>query len=668
MNWKFPFYLSVGTKLLSGVVFIVIILGVFGLYLSNTAESVRASFTELDARYSALKEISSIENIHSIQSDATKSYVLTRDEKWVDIYDSASLEFDLRVEELQELLAETSRGEALDEFVQVSDQLRATELLVLAKVREGDIARAEEIISGEYPDLQIQSLNTLASLRTEMDLAVSELIQQNRVLLLFTENILISFIVVLIILITIVSMAISFSVSSSIRELGETVEAINGGDLSKRARVRTRDEIGRLAMAFNKMTQRLEDSYAGLEQKVATKTSLLQKNVGELERSKRALIDVMEDLAEEKDQLAVSKARDDAILESIGDGMLVLNEQGGIQFLNESAAQALQCGPKKCLGKTVDMIVTVIGPEGKEVRKEDQPCFKVLEHGMKMSTSEYSFRRANGEVVPVAMTATPIIFNGNSIGAVVIFRDITHEKEVDRAKTEFVSLASHQLRGPLTSMKWNAELLLEDKGLSEEQRGALSDLLTSNDHMIELVNKMLNISRIEKGNYIVDPVSTDLREIVNSILYDYQAQITERSLTVIKDFPKVFAQINVDPNLTRIMYQNLISNAVKYSRRGGEIRLSFYQADGQVVFSVKDSGIGIPKKEQSHIFEKMFRASNAVDAEEHGNGLGLYMVKEIAERSGGAIWFESAEDKGTTFFVSIPVSGMKSRKGTKSLT
>lgn len=669
MKFTSPFHIrmSVGTKLLLGVIFIVLILGTFGLYLSNTATNVRNSFSELDTRYGALREITSVENIHSIQSDATKSYVLTQDESWVDVYDSASLEFDLRIAELEKLLEGTKRGEILEDFVAISDRLRATELLILSKVREGDVAGAEEIFANDYPDLQLESLNMLSVMRSEMESGVSEIIQQNKVLLLFTENILISFIVVLIIIITAVSLLLSFSISSSIRELNETVEAINDGDLSRRARVRSRDEIGRLAMAFNKMTQKLSDSYSGLEEKVENKTAQLRKNVGELEKSKHALMDVMEDLEGEKNHLAISKARDEAILESIGDGMLVLNQEGKVQFMNNAAAELLGCQNNACMGKLIDQVILTLGPDDEELPREQWPCYMVLKDGAKVSTSDYSFKRSDGRIIPVAMTGNPIVFNEHSIGVVVIFRDISHEKEVDKAKTEFVSLASHQLRGPLTSIKWIAELLLEDKTLSKSQQEFVSDLLQSNDHMIELVNKLLNISRIEKGTYMVDPVRSDLREIADSILRDFVAQTEEKQLKIKRNYPKVFAPVNVDPNLTRIMYQNLISNAIKYSNSGGVLTVAFTKKDDQVVFSVQDNGIGIPKQDQEHIFEKLFRAKNATDHEIRGNGLGLYMVKEIAERSGGKIWFESEEGKGTVFHVSIPLAGMQSRKGSKTL-
>lgn len=666
--------ISIGTKLLLGVVFLVLILGAFGMYLAGTLNNVRSSFSDLDSRYDALRQITSLEHVNAILTDATKSYVLTGDPRWEDIYDQASLEFDLRAQELSRLITGTGQEELFAQFIEHSDDLRAIELLILSKVREGDFERANELFDVEYQQKQLEALDILNAIRLEMESSLSEIIQRNRVVILFSENVLVAFLIALIILITVIALAVSYLIASSLRELRDTVEGIMDGDLSKRARVRSHDEIGQLAVAFNHMTAKLEDSYHDLEEKVEEKTKELRHNVREvqdtneeLEQSKAALISVMEDLKAEKRRLAHAKARDEAILSSIGDGMIMIDAQGVILRVNQQAARLLDMKQGEYKGKRFLDIVPAYEDE-KLVHEHDRPMTRALVEKEKITSNNFEFETRRGGRIAVSITATPVSLDGEIIGAVIVFRDISHEKAVDKAKTEFVSLASHQLKAPLTSIKWNSQMLLEeDLGqLSGDQKEVLRNLYESNEHMIDLVNALLNISRIELGTFVIEPERTDLREVTDSVLEEQEAAIEEKHLRVRTDYPKMLAPVSVDPNLTRIIFQNLISNAVKYTPDGGSIAVSIAKDSGEIIFAVKDTGYGIPESEQHRIFEKMFRSSNVRDV--NGNGLGLYVVKEIMEASGGRVWFESEEGEGSTFYAAIPESGMKPKEGTKKLS
>lgn len=247
--------------------------------------------------------------------------------------------------------------------------------------------------------------------------------------------------------------------------------------------------------------------------------------------------------------------------------------------------------------------------------------------------------------------------------------DITHEKEVDRAKTEFVSLASHQLRTPLSSIKWYAEMLMDgDAGeINDTQKEYLGEIYRGNERMVALVEALLNVSRIDLGTFIIEPSEVDPDELLAQELDMFTQTIEQKELnitTTIDDIEKVSA----DEKMLGIMFQNLLSNAIKYTPKGGNIQVSLIDKDKETMqFEVADDGYGIPKKQRDKIFTKLFRADNVKEMDTDGTGLGLYIVKAILTKIDGEIDFTSEEGKGTTFTLTIPKT-MKPKDGDKSLS
>ncbi len=234
-----------------------------------------------------------------------------------------------------------------------------------------------------------------------------------------------------------------------------------------------------------------------------------------------------------------------------------------------------------------------------------------------------------------------------------------HEKEVERLKTEFVSLAAHQLRTPLSSIKWTLQAFLEgDLGfLTDEQKEFISRTYTSNEKMISLINDLLNLTRIEEGRYLYRPLPVQLKDVVESIVEWYKEEAKRRGITFVleyagKDFPKVL----VDEEKIRLALQNLIDNALRYTREGGRVTVFLKRDTENIEISVQDTGIGVPDDQKQRIFERFFRAENARKVDTQGLGLGLYLAKNIVEAHGGKIWFESEENKGATFTFSIPIT------------
>jgi len=236
--------------------------------------------------------------------------------------------------------------------------------------------------------------------------------------------------------------------------------------------------------------------------------------------------------------------------------------------------------------------------------------------------------------------------------------DITERKEVERAKTEFVSLASHQLRTPLATIKWHLGVLLAgDMGVfDEKQTKYLKKVYKGNQRLIDLVNLLLNVTRAEMGTLSSQSEEVDLIEVSEGVFEEYAPQISEKRLVVEKDYQKDLPCITTDSKLTRIIFQNFISNAIKYTSEGGNMTVRVFAKEDFVSIEVSDTGYGIPLEAQDKIFTKMFRADNAKKVDTKGIGLGLYMTKSIVETLGGTINFESELGRGTTFYVLLPQS------------
>lgn len=228
-------------------------------------------------------------------------------------------------------------------------------------------------------------------------------------------------------------------------------------------------------------------------------------------------------------------------------------------------------------------------------------------------------------------------------------------EEIDKAKSEFVSFVSHQLHTPLTAIKWSADAMLHDNfPLNQKQKEYLSDIHHSADRTINLANAFLNVSKIEQGGFAIENQMINPIDIADDTFQEFRNEIQKKELSIVKEYANNLTSIKIDPKLLRIVLQNLISNAIKYTPSRGRIIISLCQKNNKIEISVKDSGLGIPEDQQKKVFTKLFRGEN-IKNETEGSGLGLYMVKSLLEKVNGKIWFKSTAKQGTEFIADIPV-------------
>lgn len=358
-------------------------------------------------------------------------------------------------------------------------------------------------------------------------------------------------------------------------------------------------------------------------------------------------------------RLAVEKAKADALFLSIGEGVIATDERGKIMKVNEAALNILGYDEEDLLEKWFLGAMPAYDSAGNLVEPFNRPILRALLEG-KPITGTLEYAKKDGSRAPMAVTVSPIMLDGKPIGTIEVFRDITHEQEIDKAKTEFVSLASHQLRAPLTAIRWYLELFLNGEmgTLTNEQIKNLQEVYGVSLRLIDLVKALLSVARIELGTMVFATRPSKIEQFAKDVVFEQRPMITEKKLHFSEHYDPDLPLIPLDPDLTRVIFQNLLSNAVKYTPARGRISLKVTQDKKYALIEVTDTGCGIPKRQQKQLFTKLFRADNARKVDPEGTGLGLYIIRSIVNASGGKIWFTTEESKGTTFYVRLPLSGM----------
>jgi PAS domain S-box-containing protein len=358
------------------------------------------------------------------------------------------------------------------------------------------------------------------------------------------------------------------------------------------------------------------------------------------------------------------RAKTDALFNSIGDGIIATDEFGKITRINPAALRILGFKESEVMGEWFPNVIVILDDDGNPMSLIDRPITRAFLTGQPVSEKTH-YRTRAGTRLPVAVTVSPIVHDERPIGAIEVFRDISLEYEVDRMKSEFISLASHQLRTPLSAIKTYTHMLIDGYmgTITDEQRQSLSTIIGASNRMNELISTLLNITRIESGSISIQPKSLSMKRLAEEVIKELEHTAQSRSIALTLTPTKDEYAVRTDNLIAKEVVSNLTSNAIKYTPDGGSVTLQLKRKGNEVVLSVIDTGLGIPKASQEQIFTKFFRAPNVVKLETSGTGLGLYLVRGLAEQLGGKVWFESEEHKGSTFFFSLKTDKTRKRSG-----
>ncbi|MGE5373583.1 MAG: GAF domain-containing protein, partial [Bacteroidota bacterium] len=354
-------------------------------------------------------------------------------------------------------------------------------------------------------------------------------------------------------------------------------------------------------------------------------------------------------------------SRSQAILEAVADGVLVTGPNNRITFVNPSAEEILNLEANRVLGEPLDVFGGLFGKSGgtwmQTIRDwSDSPAG--YEQG---DTYAEQIDLENGRIILVHLS--PVIFQNDFLGTVSIFRDITHEVEVDRLKSEFVATVSHELRTPMTSIRGYVDVLLMGAAgaLNENQAHFLNIVKNNTERLNILVNDLLDVSRIESGRVTLSPQALDLREVAEDVIDDILRRSHEENklMALSLDAPKKLPRVYGDIERIRQVLGNLVDNAYHYTPENGTITVQIHPLNGghEVQVDVKDNGVGIPLEDQDRIFERFYRGENPLVLSTPGTGLGLSIVKQLVEMHRGNIWMNSTgvPGEGSTFSFTLPV-------------
>ncbi|HAI98666.1 TPA: hypothetical protein DCL30_03995 [Candidatus Peribacteria bacterium] len=347
------------------------------------------------------------------------------------------------------------------------------------------------------------------------------------------------------------------------------------------------------------------------------------------------------------------RAKDEAILASIGEGLVATDKNGRILLVNKACEKLLDWKEGEMQGKLLSRVIPMTDSTGKIIVESERLITKTLkERSISTTTTTMYYKRKDGTSFPVAITVAPIFIGKELIGAVKVFRDITKEKEIEKARSEFMSIASHQLRTPLTAIRWVLSSLKREN-LTEEQAKLVKTAHETSMNMASTIRRMLMISHLEEDGMEPELEQVVLQKELEKISRLHDAHRQRNGLELALQCPEDL-MVRTDKQLLIEILDNLLSNALKYTPRGGKVNVSVAKEGESIRIDVADTGYGIPQEEQKRIPEKFFRASNVASPVEAGTGIGLYMVYNIVRLIGGTISFVSQENKGTTFTLLFP--------------
>lgn len=358
------------------------------------------------------------------------------------------------------------------------------------------------------------------------------------------------------------------------------------------------------------------------------------------------------------ESLARQKALSDALFLSIGEGAIATDESANISKINQVALNLLGFTEDKLLGEWFPAAIIAAYEDGKAIPTIERPITKSFLTGRTVSAQCF-YRKKDGSLLPVAINVSPVLLGDKPVGAIEVFRDITEELEIDRMKSEFISLASHQLRTPATAVKTYLSLLIDgfEGELTNKQRHLAEIAFSSNERQLQIIHDLLMVASTESRSLKLKKEKIDLRILINEVIEQQIGSIQKRKQEMHVKLPGKRVMREIDPSFFKMVVDNLLSNASKYTPEEGEVTLILSQDKGKVALVVSDTGVGIAQADMDRLFQKFTRLDNPLSIQAGGSGIGLYLLKQIVDLHGGFVSVKSKKGQGTTFTVELPSNG-----------
>ncbi len=410
-----------------------------------------------------------------------------------------------------------------------------------------------------------------------------------------------------------------------IKSLMKGTEELKKGKFDYKIKLNSKDEFKSLAESFNEMAKQLN------------------LKINELSRERKK--------SEEEKNKTV------AIINNFIDPILVIDRKGKFSLFNPSA-KTIFGFTKKTLGSVVNSSNYYSMDNFKKISKQKYSVTSLGKAGDREANEEEVVIDFEGQEMTYRVTTVSIYDNENSyLGIMKLFYNLTREKAVDKLKSEFITIAAHQLRTPLSAVKWAIKMVTnEDLGeVNEEQKELLERGYKSNERMIRLVNDLLNASRIEEGKFGYKFENIDFNSVVDEVLENIYSFVEKNSLKLVVNKPARATNIYIDREKITLALGNIVDNAIKYTPEFGKILIDVSVKNKALNVLIKDGGVGIPKQDMPKLFTKFFRASNVVRMQTEGSGLGLFISKNIIEKHGGSMEIKSDEGKGTEVSFVLPL-------------
>jgi PAS domain S-box-containing protein len=354
-------------------------------------------------------------------------------------------------------------------------------------------------------------------------------------------------------------------------------------------------------------------------------------------------------------QLEKEKAESEALFASIGDGVIVTDANGNVSRINSIALDMLGYEMDDVMHKWYPGTIVAEDEAGNVIPHLERPIVKAF-LSSEPEVARLYYRKKDGSRVAVSLNVAPVLLKGVPQGAIQLFRDVSKEVELERAKDEFISLASHQLRTPATGVKQYLGMVLQGFAgdITDTQREMLVKAFESNERQLRIISDLLRVAHVDAGKIALKRSKTELGALIDDVVGEQSTIFAQRKQSLAFNRPSTDILAYIDQDAIRMVFENIIDNAGKYSPEGSQITITIEEFPESVQVSITDQGVGIGPRDKNKVFEKFSRIDNPLSVHAGGTGIGLYWAKKIIDLHRGRITYKSKLRKGTTFTVFLP--------------